>query len=352
MTVKEEKPDDWIYNAVPRSKVESVAKDAEARVTETVKNAVASYLGLYLSSEGLHRKLLNLTAGFSVQFDTRIRGPRDPDDPSVYDIQLARYWSELRQRLPCILIVDAGFKYVNPGLGGITDSFHVSTTTSSVQLTMLAEVPLTLNVAALDETTCGDIRDLLVHILGPLSHLTKGHVIRSTRPEDTWEVRMPLNFEPSGLTHKSITQDTKDQMWTTTISLTATFEGLIRVAFDNQLHPDLFSGVFGNVDKPGFAYNLGTGQLLPSTGTSTIDTTINVPPTIKLHQHAPIDVSWIPSNSYFTSTDPRIALINQSNCSIIPKKLGSFQVKLVQTTPGANSGPRILFSWDVKVVAS
>jgi len=347
----EEKPDDWIYNAVPRSKVESAAKDAEARVTETVKNAVARYLGLYLNSDGIHRHLLNLTAGFSVQFDTRIRGPRDPEDPSVYEIQLARFWGDLRQKLPCILVVDSGFKYRSPGLGGIVNSFAVNKTTSSVQLSMLADVPIELHIAALDETTCGDIRDILVYILGPLSSMTKGHVITSNRPEDKWEVRMPLTFEPSGLAHKGITNDTKDQMWTTTINLTPVFEGLIRIAFANQIHPDLIQGVDGITDGVPLGYNLGTGMLV-TVSDSPIATSINIPATITLQQHAVIEFDWLPTTSYFTSSDPKIALINQESRTIIPKKLGTFQVKLVQAVPGGDRGPSVLYSWDVKVVSS
>jgi len=348
MPAPEEKPTDWIYNAVPRSKRESAAKSAEARVTETVKNALVSYLGRYLNSDGIHRQLLNLTAEFSVQFDTRLSGPKDPDDPSVYEVQLARFWSELRQKLPCILITDTGFTYKPTGIGGLTNSFRVNSNTSAVQLAMLAEIPIDLHIAALDETTCGDIRDILVYVLGPLTSFTKGHIITSTRPEDKWEIRLPITFEPSGLTHKNITQDTKDQMWTTTVSLKATFEGLVNIGFDNQLHQDLIQGIDPNVDRVPLTFD-GTGRLVPREIAPSIDTTITVPSTITLHQNAPIEAEWLPSNSYFISTDPKIALIDSATCVIIPKRIGSFQLKLMQRTPERSGGPNTLFTWDVKV---
>lgn len=351
----EEKPEDYIFNAVPRSKRESTARDAETRVTETTKNAVVSYLSLFLSPEGIHRRLLNLTAKFSVQFETRIQGARDKDDPSIYEIQLARYWGELRQRLPCIIVVDSGFEFENPGLGGITDSFPINLNTSSVQLTMLAKVPMELQVAAMDETTCADIRDLLVYILGPLSHVNKGHVIRSKRPEDRWEVRLPLDFAPSGLERRNMGEDGKDSFWTTSISITPSFEGLIQVGFANQNHPDMvqINSAFNGLDPMGFRES--DGRLVPvSTGPSI--SRISVPSSIKLNQHGVIQADWIPARSCFISDNPRVAIINQDTCSIIPRRIGTFNLKLVQYTPGAtktaDSGPKILQTWPITVTHS
>ena len=353
--MSEEMPEGFIFNAVPRSKRESVARDAEARVTETTKNAIVSYLSLFLAPEGIHRQLLNLTAGFSVQFETRIQGAKDKDDPSVYEVQLQRYWGELRQRLPCIIVIDTGFEFENPGLGGITDSFPININTSSVQLTMLAKVPIELQVAAMDETTCADIRDLLVYILGPLSHVNKGHVIRSKRPEDKWEVRLPLDFAPSGLERRNVGEDSKDSLWSTSISITPSFEGLIRVGFANQVHPDMVqlrSG-FDGLNPMGFRQSDGS---LVAIDMGPSLASIQVPPSIRLSQHGTIQADWIPARASFISDNPRVAIIDQDTCSIIPRRLGTFNVKLVQYTPGAtktaDSGPKILKSWSVTVVPS
>lgn len=347
----EEKPNDFIFNAVPRSKREAVAADAEARVTETVKNAIQSYLSLFLAPDGIHRRLLNLTANFSVQFETRIRGNRDSDDPTVFEVQLAKYSSDVRKQLPCIYIVDTGFEYINPGLGGITDSWPININTSSIQLTMLANVPLELRIAAADETTCGDIRDLLVYILGPLSHANKGHVIRSKRPEDKWEVRVPLEFQPSGLDRQPINGDPKDGIWATSISLTPVFEGLIRVGFDNQVHPDMRRLISNFDDLVPMGFQLETGQAVPLSLAPALEM-IKVPETVRLSQHTLIDAPWIPARAYFTTDNPRIALIDQATGAIIPKRLGMFVVKLIQESPGYPNGPKVLSSWNVRVIPS
>lgn len=347
--MSESKPEDFIFTAVPRSKREAVARDAEARVTETVKSALQSYLSLFLAPDGIHRRLLNLTAGFSVQFETRIRGARDEEDPTVFEVQLQKYWTELRQRLPCILIMDSGFEYENPGLGGITDSWPINVNTSSVQLTMLANVPVELRIAAMDETTCGDIRDILVYILGPLSHINKGHVIRSKRPEDRWEVRLPLDFQPSGLERQALPEDTKDSLWSTSISLVPVFEGLIQVGFDRQVHPDLYRVESSFDSRVPVGFRMETGQAVPLLTGPSIDA-ISVPETVRLSQHAVIDAPWIPARASFVTDNPRIALIDQQTCAIIPKRLGTFAVKLMQES--GVDGPKVLGTWTVKVIPS
>lgn len=341
---EEEKPADYIYSAVPRSKRESVAKNAEARVTETVKSAVQSYFKRYLDPDGIHREMLNLTAGFSVQFETRIKGSRDNEDPSIYQVQLERYWGELRTRLPCIIIVDSGFEYVSPGIGGITDSWPINVNTSSIQLTMLANVTMDLKIAALDETSCADIRDILVYILGPLSHANKGHVIRSNRPEDRWEVRMPLEIQTSGLERSSVTDDPKDILWSTSIGIQATFEGLIQVGFNRQAHPDMVDPSNGPL-----GFDIESGRLINLPNTEFSMGSIGVPEVVHLSQHTPITGNWLPARAVFRSDNPRVALVDSENWIIIPRRPGSFNV-LLQEENGGNTNPITLHSWPSKVV--
>lgn len=349
MATDDEKPEEFIFQSIPRSKREVVAKSAEARVTQTVKAALQSYLERFLSPQGIYRRQLDLTADFAIQFETRLSGPRDTDDPSIYQIQLARFWTELRAKLPAVLIVDTGFNYQNPGLGGITDSWPISRSTSSVQLTMLATVPIELHLADLSETTCGDLRDVMLYILGPLTDLNKAHVIRSPRPEDKWEVRLPFNFQPSGLERKPMGDDPKDSLWSTSISLEVVFEGLISIGFAKQVQPELYhiATAFEGVDPMGFRLEDGSAVPLPVSA-PTLDS-IKVPSKVKLNHPAHIAGDWVPAHAHFVTDDPRIALIDR-NGTIIPKRIGSCKVHLMDFTPGLPGGPKPILSWDIKVV--
>lgn len=342
-----DKPEEYIFSSIPRTKRESVARDAEARVTQTVKSALQSYLERYFAPKGNLRQQLRLTAGFSVQFETRISGAKDKDDPTVIEVQLSRYWRDLKQMLPCIILVDSGFEYVMPGLGGLTGSWPIDRSTSSVELAMLANIPMELHIAAQDETTCADLRDLLVYILGPLTHFNKSHTVRSNRPEDKWEVRLPLSFQPSGLEHRNMEGDQKDIMWSTSISLDMTFEGLIRLGFDKQVQPELhqINAWYEGTDP--IRFSLDTGDVVPlSTSYPSIES-IRVPSEIQLNQHAVIDAPWVPAKSRFVIDNPRVARLD--GCKLIPKRPGVFNLHLMDYTPGIVSGPKVIKTWSIRV---
>lgn len=366
----EQKPDDFIFSDIPRTKKEALARSAEARVTMTVKSALQSYLRRYFDKDGTHRHQLELTAGFTVSYETRLSGPRDNEDPSVYEVQLARYWQELRQRLPAILIVDTGFERTPSGLGGITDSWQMNATTSKVELAMIATVPIELQIASMDETTCGDLRDALMYIFGVLTHLNKGHVIRSERPEDRWEVRLPLTETSAGLERRNVNDDPKDSFWSTTIGLDVVFEGISTVGFDRQVQETTLTdgtkigvGVgAGSAARSGLLYEVGDqysgvnplgfrlsdGRCVPTGGVS-IDSIV-VPSTVTIHQDAPIQADWIPAWAHFVSDNPRIAIIDVERCLIIPKRPGCFTLHLMD--PRTPNGPSAVKSWTVTVKLS
>ena len=369
------KPEEFIFEDIPRTKKEAIAKSAEARVTMTVKSALQSYLQRYFDQDGVHRNQLSLTAGFTVNYETRISGPRDNEDPTVYDVQLARYWQDLRQRLPCILIVDTGFERTPSGLGGITDSRHINATTSQVELAMLVTVPIELQVASMDETTCGDLRDALMYIFGVLTHLNKGHVIRSHRPEDRWEVRIPLTETSAGLERRNVGDDSVDSLFTTTVGMDLVFEGISSVGFDRQvpestLSDDTTVGVgvgVGSAARAGILYEVGDqysgvdplgfrlsdGMCVPRADTQPSLDSIVVPSVINLHQDTPIQADWIPAWAHFVSDNPRIALFDPTTCVIHPKRPGSFTLHLMdQRTPDGPNGQAPVRSWTVTVKLS
>jgi len=338
------KPDGFIYKSIPKSPVEAVAKSAEARVTYTVKSGIQWYLEQYLNTKGMYRAQLKETADFSIQYETNISVPNhEYVDPSIYEVQLARFHSQLRFKLPCIIISDTGFNYTNPGLGGNISSSRVNgETTSSVVMKMDCSIPLKLTIAAKDETSCGDLRDILVYIFGPLTTFNKSHVIRSTRPEDSWETRLPTKIDSDMLDKRPITDDKQDVFWITSISLLPEFEGTVDFSFDKQVQ----EGAYAIHD-----YLEGTipRGIIDSNGNVSVDpgwlvSTITVPTTISLNHPVSISAKYRDADSHFVTDNPNIALID--GYRIIPRKLGTFNVMLIKNRDGS-----LVQKWVVRVVA-
>lgn len=339
----DEKPEDYIFKAIPKSQRQAAAQSAETRVTSTIKNAIQEYISRYFNKDGIYREQLKLTAPYSLQYETGISGIQDVD-PTVYEVQLARLWKDLRQKLPCIIIADKEFEYHNPGLGGITGSQWISSKTAKVELKLEVRLTLLIEVAAMDETTCSDLRDLLVYIFGPLTILNKSHILCSSNSADKWEIRLPQNFEPSGLERRNVTNDTKDSFFSSGLQLTVDFEGKIDIGFANQLQLITIHDYHEGLIPDGFDEN-GSLQFKIAEGYPDIDT-IFVPETVNLGRPTPIAVKWIPARAMFVSDNPRVGLVDDK-CVIIPKRLGTFNVNLMDYT----TKPKIIKTWTVRVVS-
>lgn len=341
--MSEEKPDDYIFSSVPKASKHIASQGAEARVTSTVKSAIQEYLDRYFSPTGCYREQLKLTAPYAIQYETGVTGSLDPTDPTVYNLQLARLWSQLRTRLPCIIIVDSAIKYEMSGLGGIAGSAYINARTSSVFTQINAEVTLSLDIAANDETTCGDLRDLLMYILGPLTLLNKSHIIRSNRPQDNWEVRLPQMFEPKGLERKSYSEDKAEAFWSSSVDIEVAFESHIQHAFAQQTQLMTISDYRdGSTPDGGVLDEDGNTTYLPDPAFAV--ETIKVPEVVKLGKPAPIQLSWLPYGAKLVSEDPRIAIVTAEHV-IIPKRIGTFKVLMLK-------GGKVQETWVVKCSAT
>lgn len=340
----DEKPEDFIFKAVPKSTRQAASQAAETRVTSTVKSALQEYLARFFSADGCYRNQLKMTAPYSVQYETGISGSADNTDPTIYQLQLARLWGQLRQKLPCIIIVDKGYEYNISGLGGMVGSRKISDLTSTVSMKVDAQVTVLLEVAANDETTCSDLRDLLVYILGPLTIYNKSHIIYSGRPQDHWEMRLPQSFEPQGLDRKSFSEDSKDAFWSSGIELTVDFEGTIELAFDNQIQLVTISEFHEGMIPDGFRLEDGSLTFKLADDAVSIEGIV-VPEVVNLGRPTPIQLTWLPAKAILVSDDPRVALVTEDHI-IIPKRLGKFRVHLMDYKTG---NPVATKTWEVSV---
>jgi hypothetical protein len=345
MAYEDEKPADFIFSSIPRSNKQATSQFSENRVTSTVKSAIQSYLDKFLSPNGCFRNQLKLTAPYAIQYETGVTGSADDADPTVYNLQLARLWGELRKKLPCIIIIDKSFEYSLSGLGGISSSLVISSKVSSVTLKTDVVVEVLLQVAANDETTCSELRDLLVFIFGPLTIINKSHVLSSKRPQDNWEIRLPQNYTQNGLERKSLTDDPKDSFWVSGITLKVEFEGTNLLAFPQQTQlMETVMDFTDNLIPDGLRNPDGTTSPLYTSDAVTYDD-ITLPPSLNLGVVHPIVTRWLPVYARFVSDDQRVALVQ--GLTIVPKRLGKFNLNLMDFRSG--SQVKILKTWPIVV---
>jgi hypothetical protein len=314
------KPDDFVFEEIPLGPAQAQVHSARTRATQLTKAAIQAYLQQYFDDSGQYRDQIRAIAPQVVQYETGITGTARQDDSSVYTLQLARFWPNLQQKLPCFIIVDTSFQMNSTGLGGSVMG-HDFGAYQGVSIRMDATVGITIEIAANDETTAADLRDVLSLVLGPLTTVNRAHVQRPADPTASWEVRLPLRFETQGLERRQIPSDQLDSFWSTTIILDVDFEGVAVLKSDN---PDniLKNDVSTEVNYDPFYDN--AEDIEPS-----VSLNISVPSVVYLGHQAQIHAAYVPYRSMFLSDNPNVLLVQDE--TLIPRRLGTCNILLVNS---------------------
>jgi hypothetical protein len=316
--------------------VRSFSKSAESRIRVTTKNAIQAYLERYLSEDGVWRKQLQLTAPIAVNYITNISG-NTLQDPTIYNVQLSRMWRDVRQKSIGIVIADAGFQQQSRGLGGQDRQIRVSPTHVMQVAPQLATVSLNIMVVSSDETTTGDIADVLIHIFGPLTALNKGWLIRSIIPGENWEVRLPMmGPQPTGLERRNINEDQKDSLWSTSMTLDVEFEGSIRFMVENPLIPSFVQEAVRATGQSPPPRALSVGCTRPHKPIDDAYVLYSVPESIPLRTPFALDVKMLPYFARIRSDNPKVAVVDEKFV-IHPRRPGTF--KLVLETSRTSHDP-------------
>lgn len=310
------KPDDHIYEDIPLGPAAAqVSGGSKTRVTHITKNAIQSYLQQYFSDSGKFRYQIQQMAPYVVQFETELSGTARKEDPTIFEMQVARVWQNIRQKLPCILIIDTAFKYNSTGLGGIVAG-HDLGPFQGIGVQVDATLTINLEIAAKDETTAGDLRDVLALIFGTLTPYNRSHYLE---PEQgSWVVRLPLVFDTEGLNRRSIPSDNMESYWSTNVTLQVDFEGVGTLATENPnkvLERSVHVPVLDDEDME---------LVAPS-----VTLNVRVPDQLTLGFNSKIWTTAVPFGSRFVSDNPNLVYIQGD--LMVPRALGMCHVLLLDS---------------------
>ncbi len=335
--------DGYIFRAAPKSIQEAVSRASHDRIKSITKQAIQSYIQAFMSTDGVKRSITEAVGGLSKLFIT------DTDtlttDTTLRPTQLARYFNDIRARLPAILIVDSGMEWVDPGLNVLDHATNLGNRGEFGQATMWQgqfpltyNIPITIIAAAGDQESADALGSFLTLVFGPLRNISGGQRITGRDDKgDTWEVRLPLTFTPSPTTNSSINEDPKDSVWAMTIDLLVQFEDRI------ILEQEMAQVAFPMTPKPG-ATDL-SGDLSPI---------IEFPDEIKLNETNQIRVFQLQDRQRIVLSDGNIATFDPESLFVTARKLGTFEIqiqdrRLVQSS-GAALAPEVVARKAVTVI--
>lgn len=320
-------PAGYIFKGVSKSPTEAISKNSHDGIKTISKSALQGYIDSVFNQQGVNRALLNTVSKRGLSYFTDKTMPlSDMNDPARKHIQLARMYNEIKESLPSILIVDAGMQFVPNSIGSI---FNASLHNGKWQgyYHSIARVPVVVSIVTGDQETTDLLQSILVTMFGPLRNEAGGSRITSKVPGETWEVRLPLTFTPGVNTGTNIDSDPKDQVWATTIDLELTFEDTIGIERDINA-PGSITGTVGQPDVP-VTITVESSFSINSRGTAVIN---GLRPSYKVY----ID-------------KPDIAILDTKTGMITPRRLGTFNLVVVDLATRENQTP---VAMPPKVVAS
>lgn len=312
-----EKPDGMLFDDVPTGPQSAQSSGARSRATHITKAAVQYYLQKYFAENGPYRDQIRAVAPHAVNYETSYSGTfLHTPDPTKFNLQIARFWPSLKQKLPCIVILDSGYRSNSVGFGGTVAAYDFGGT-QGFGLRLDATVGINIEIAAKDDTTCGDIRDAVALIFQSLTHFNREHIIQSTEATAAWEVRLPLSTELQQVERRAIPGSETDVVFTTMVTLQVDFEGVLMLATES---PNIYArdGLLRSVPVTDIA---AFESHAPSV---TLD--IHVPEVVYYGRRTPINAPVVPFGSKFVSDNPKVAIIQGD--TIITKRLGKFNVIL------------------------
>jgi len=147
--------DGYIFRAAPRSVQEAVSRASHDKIKSITKQAIQHYIQGFMDTDGIKRSITESVGSLSKLFIT------DTDtlttDPTLRPTQLARYFNDIKARLPAILIVDSGMEWVDPGLNVMDHATHIGERGEFGQPKLWqGQFPLTFNIPITIICAAGD----------------------------------------------------------------------------------------------------------------------------------------------------------------------------------------------------
>lgn len=334
----------YIFKAAPKSVQEAVSRASHDRIKSITKQAIQHYIEQFLNTSGVKRSITEAVGSLSKLFVT------DTDtlttDPTLRPTQLARYYQDIRERLPAVLIVDSGMEYVDPGLNVIDHATSWGEQTAlgaptkwQGQFPITFNIPITIICAAADQESADALGTFLTLVFGPLRNLSGGQRITGRDDKgDTWEVRLPLDFVPSPTTNSAINDDPKDSVWAMTIDLIVQFED--RILLEQEMAEVVFD-----------AGNFVTGEANLNRDLAPV---IDFPDEIQLNGSYPIRVTQLQDRQRVVLSDGNIATFDPESLILTPRRLGCFEIQVLdrrhRQPEGAALAPVVAATKTVKVV--
>jgi len=306
-------PSGYLKRKVAQSVDEAIAQYTADNIKTIVKASIQKYIESFFNTDGGNREIFKTLTKKGLQFVTD-QSFDASSDSTIRKTQLARFFEQVRNELPCMLILDGGFDYVHQNWNGLNRTWK-SNNEWYASVLVSRNLKITIACGARDQSTADFMQGLLSIVFGEYRFISAGQRITGNREiGETWTVK--LGYPTLGtVTHQPLGEDPKDKIWMFNIDIEqVSFED--SVSFKQPL-PKFGPPGQGVPNEP----NLG--------GVAPI---IYLQDTIKMDEQAQVLFDLFqPDFHRIIIKDPNIATIEVKSRTISPRRIGTTELQVVRT---------------------
>jgi len=314
----------------PKSREQAKRLFSNDKIKNFTKLKLQEYVESFFNTGFNHSLLSTVSPRFihyniSKSFDPKI-------DPTQRRLQIARYFNELRNIIPSILIVDGGVNPIAQSIGLISDA-SISNQVWRGYYPILRSIPIVIIAAARDMDEADEMSGVISLMFNELRNLAGGSYISGKWEEgENWVINLPnAPVEVGALSDIAIEGDPIEKIWYAEASLEVIFQDTLAIK------ENVASAEFG-------------GSFVGDSDLSIIKKPIiYVPAIISLNEQVIVRIENFQDNYRIVLSDSNIATISYT-MKLTPRRPGKVTIRIIDTAKMYNPDGGLVVSKDIEII--
>jgi len=313
---------------VPKSSDQAKRLFSNDKIKNFTKLKLQEYIESFFN-KGYNHSLLSAVSPRFIQYN--ISRSFDPKmDPTQRRLQVARYFNELRNIIPAILIVDGGVNPTLQSLGLISDASIINQQWRGYY-PIYRTIPIAVIAAARDMDEADEMSGIVSLMFNELRNLAGGSYIAGKWEEgERWVITLPHTpVDVGALADIAIDSEPIEKIWYTEASLDVIFQDVLAIRED-----------VADINFGGFVVDEDLSKLKAPI--------IYVADQVRLNQQPIVRIDNFQDQYRIVLSDSNIATISYKMV-LTPRKRGTVVLQVIDTTKlHVNNG--IIASKEIQII--
>jgi hypothetical protein len=316
----------------PRTRDQAKRLFSNDKIKNFTKLKLQEYIESFFNKSGDNFDLLKAVSPRFIHYNSS-RSFDPKTDPTQRRLQIARYFNELYNIIPSILVVDGGIIPISGNIGLLSD-VHVENNIWRGYYPVVRRIPISVIAAARDMDEADEMSGLLSLMFNEMRNLAGGHYIAGNIEQgETWVISLPNSpVEVGALSSTEVQGDPVEKIWYTESSLDVTFEDCLAVK--QQMPTVEFGGKFLGEDDPARTVKKPI---------------INIPNTVAINDQPTIFIENFQNTYRVILSNAQVATLSY-DMKLTPRKFGKVTIQVVDSTQYHDPDKRVVAEKEIEII--